>query len=143
MIKKCRCVRLTDKFEIDMTNPECIPIMSRDVPCQTELQTVGGEKQGVVINPINEPAGNVQVLTSNSSPNTIPSVEPSAVRYPCRAREKPNYLGYTDNNNVHENDNVGFAVDYCYNLSDVPKTYEQAISSPDGHGGRDTRITRK
>ena len=101
------------------------------MPCQTELQTVGGEKQGVVINPINEPAGNVQVPTSNSSPNTISSVEPSAVRYPCRAREKPNYLGYTDNSNVHENDNVAFAVDYCYNLSDVPKTYEQGISSPD------------
>ena len=154
VIKKCRCVRFTDKFEIDKMNPECIPIMSRDVPCQTELQTVEGEKQGVVISPINEqpgnaqvpvsqgmvispinePGGNVQVPTSNSSPNAIPSqtdVEPSAVRYPSRAREKPNYLGYTDNNNVHENDNVAFAVDYCYNLSDVPKTYEQAISSPD------------
>ena len=58
-------------------------------------------------------------------------MEPSAVRYPSRAGEKPNYLGYTDNSNVHENYNVGFAVDYCYNLSDVPKTYEQAISSPD------------
>ena len=154
MIKKCRCVRFTDKFEIDKMNPECIPIMSRDVPCQTELQTVEGEKQGVAISPINEqpgnaqvpvsqgvvispnnePGGNVQVLTSNSSPNAIPSqtdVEPSAVRYPSRAREKPNYLGYTDNSNVHENDNVSFAVDYCYNLSDVPKTYEKAISSPD------------
>ena len=154
VIKKCRCIRFTDKFEIDKMNPECIPIMSRDVPCQTELQTVGGEKQGVVINPINEqpgnaqvpvsqgmvispinePGENVQVPTSNSSSNAIPSqtdVEPSAVRYPIRAREKPNYLGYTDNSNVHENDNVAFAVDYCYNLSDVPKTYEQAVSSPD------------
>ena len=123
VIKKCRCVRFTDKFEIDKMNPECIPIMSRDVPCQTELQTVEGEKQGVAISPINEqpgsaqvpvsqgvvispnnePGGNVQVPTSNSSPNAIPSqtdVEPSAVQYPSRARKKPNYLGYTDNSNV-------------------------------------------
>ena len=88
----------------------------------------------MVIIPNNEPGGNLQVPSSNSSPNAIPSqtdVEPSAVRYPIRAREKPNYLGYTDNSNVHGNDNVSFAVDYCYNLSDVPKTYEEAISSPD------------
>ena len=32
VIKKCRRVRFTDKFEIDKMNPECIPIMSRDVP---------------------------------------------------------------------------------------------------------------
>ena len=69
------------------------PIISRDVPCQTELQTVEGKKQGVAISPINEqpgnaqvpvsqgvvispnnePGGNVQVPTSNSSPNAIPS----------------------------------------------------------------------
>ena len=88
----------------------------------------------MVISPINETGGNVEVPTGNSSPNAIPSqtdVEPSAVRSPSRAREKPNYLEYTDNSNVHENDNVSFVVDYCYNLSDVPKTYEQAISSPD------------
>ena len=88
----------------------------------------------MVISPINELGGNVQVPTSNSSPIAIPSqtdVEPYAIRYPSRAREKPNYLGCTDNNNVHENDNVAFVVDYCYNLSDVTKTYEQAISLPD------------
>ena len=46
VIKKCRCVRFTDKFEIDKMNPECIPIMPRDVPCQTELQTAGERNKG-------------------------------------------------------------------------------------------------
>ena len=38
--------------------------MSCDAPCQTELQVVGGEKQGVVISPINEQLGNAQVPIS-------------------------------------------------------------------------------
>ena len=34
------------------------------MPCQTELQTAGGEKQGVVISPINKQPGNAQVPVS-------------------------------------------------------------------------------
>ena len=81
--------------------------------------------------------GNNQGLLNDSGPNAISnqneSVQTPTSRYPRRERKKPKYLGYDGDNNIDENDNINFTVDYCYNMSDASKTYQEAISSPDSY----------
>lgn len=53
------------------------------------------------------------------------------VGIPVERGKSQRYLGHVDDNNVDEKDNISFTVHYCYCMSDVPETYQQAISSPD------------
>ena len=47
---------------------------------------------------------------------------------------KPKYLEhYTDGSEIDQNNCINFTVDYCYKMSDIPQTYQEAISSPHSH----------
>ena len=57
IVKKFCCVCFTDKFEKDQIEAKCIPILSKNLPCQTDLQTVGEENWGKTGSPTNETVG--------------------------------------------------------------------------------------
>ena len=127
IIRKSRCVRFTDKLEKNedvqgTTSVSTDDEMTISVPPPTYLQPTNG---------------NDHELLNDSGPNAIhsqnESVQTPASRYPRREHEKPKYLGFVGDNNVDENDNISFTVDYCYNIPDAPRTYLEAISSPDSY----------
>lgn len=52
-------------------------------------------------------------------------------RYPQRERNAPKYLkDYVDPDSV---DAASCTIDYCYRVSSIPKTYNEAIASPEAH----------
>ena len=58
-------------------------------------------------------------------------------RYPTHSHTKPKYLEqFVDGSEIEENDLVSFIVDYCYRISDAPKTYQEAIPSDDSQKGK-------
>ena len=53
---------------------------------------------------------------------------------PKRDRSKPTYLEHhTDGSEIDESNHVNFTVDYCYKMSEIPQSYQEAISSPCSH----------
>ena len=71
-----------------------------------------------------EPENNEPSQTNNSSETTT--------RYPKRDRKKPKNLNdYELNGNEDEDDATKSLIDYCYKVSCIPKTYQEAILSPE------------
>ena len=55
-------------------------------------------------------------------------------RYPKCDQSKPKYLEhYTDGSEIDESNHVNFTVDYCYKMSEIPQSYQEAISFPRSH----------
>ena len=125
-IRKIRCVRFTDKFEDSKDvhdNPESnieedttvsLPLYPLDPQPMNDDQNDGNDRPNPTIND-----GNAQMLET---------------RYPKRDRSKPKYLEhYTDSSEIDESNHVNFTVDYCYKMSEIPQSYQEAISSPRSH----------
>ena len=62
----------------------------------------------------------------------------STRRYPSRSRKMPAHLNdYCINNSSDDDENYlsatisDYSIDFCYNISCIPKTYQQAINSPE------------
>ena len=134
-IRKIRCVRFTDKFEDSKDvhdNPELnieedatvsLPLYPLDPqPMNDDQNDVGPE------NPIND--GNDRPIPAINDGNA----QMLETRYPKRDRSKPKYLEhYTDGSEIDESNHVNFTVDYCYKMSEIPQSYQEAISSPRSH----------
>ncbi|CAB3981316.1 Hypothetical predicted protein [Paramuricea clavata] len=112
-IKRICSVRFADKFGNDKNTEESPQLNIEDEmivslpPCPSDPQPTNENENHVV--PPNPKLGTLS-----------------------RNRAKPaKYLEqYVDSDEVDENNHINFTVDYCCNISDVLKTYQEAISSP-------------
>ena len=121
-VKRVRCVKFTDKFPHE--NMEIVPECHHDVneePVSLEalsVPTVNTNDQNLTEE--NEGADN-QVLETR--------------RYPVRERNAPSYLEeYVTDLDASASDDSSsamYSVDFCYRMVDVPRTYQDAITSPD------------
>ena len=140
-IKRIRCVRFTDKFGNDKNTEESPQLNIEDEmivslpPCPTGPQPTNENENHVVPpNPVSDLNNDIGDLNPTAINDEGGNVQLPETRYPSRNRAKPKYLEqYIDGDKVDENNHINFTVDYCCNISDVPKTYQEAISSPHFH----------
>lgn len=124
-IKKVRCVKFTNNFEIpgnSVGNPTDIPY--DDVNFERIRKPVSEEK------PLSHLRENCNEVIQPQCIEGVAGEEVSAKpsRYPNRERVKPKYLNeFMVGNDI--DDVVDYTVDYCCTLMDLPKSYEEAIAS--------------
>ena len=125
-VKKIRCVKFTEKFLEE--KKICEPISEYPVPVYRptspavpvlQIPDVGASKEG-----------KKKPSQDQSQEMDEPNEESSSGRYPRRDRRKPDYLKDYDT----DGDLSSMArctIDYCYRITDIPRTYDEAVSSPD------------
>ena len=120
-VRRCRCVKFTDikpefevpadalcdDFEIHKTSDLVTVPQENDIPCVSNNDE-NTEAEDVVRCDV--PVDDVRIHS----------------RYPKRQRELPKYLRDYD-----LNDSTKCNTDYCCQLSTIPQTYQEAISSPE------------
>jgi hypothetical protein len=103
-IRRVRMCKLTEKCEVSNLEESYVePILWRKN--ETEEQIV---QENV------EPDNSRQDITEREN------------RYPRRDRTQPKYL----EDYVTESSSVNCSVDYCYRVADIPRTYQEAVVSP-------------
>jgi len=84
-----------------------------------------------------ENKGNSRLINPASSEETMKDViieenktsqKEEERRYPDRDRRKPQYLGFHSPNREYDNLSC-LSVDYCYRISNIPSSYNEAMSS--------------
>ena len=120
-VRRVRCV----KFHENDISAVADPLDDDDewrVIDQKDKNPSPARPQDNIVDPV------VPVPPSSDENAKIPKVNNNR-RYPERQRNKPSYLSDYDTSDQPEFANC--AIDFCYRLSDVPATYQEAISSPD------------
>ncbi|KAL7646134.1 UNVERIFIED_CONTAM: hypothetical protein RMT77_003035 [Armadillidium vulgare] len=110
-IKKVRCVKSTEKFGQEET-PEFEYEYTR--PRTQEYGSIEEKEK-------EEP--NKKELGENEKHE----------RYPKKQRNKPKYLEDYDDDTDKNLLNVYYSMDYCYRITCIPKSYEEAMASSDSH----------
>lgn len=133
-VKRVRCVKFTDKFEVVSS-----PLYENDVslPVKPNVDEVENEVENEIENE-NDVHINDGQRNDVQADDVQRNVEP---RYPRREHVRPKYLDDFVSNVSDDNVNVNMCneLDYCYmsSSSDVPTTYEDAISSPQSREWQD------
>ena len=148
VVKKVRCVRFTNIFEIN--KPE---EMSLDVTSQRDdfvieqkpvyvndcdnvdikPESVHSDEGTNNANPIDETTDNVNPDVDDETNFLITidemlDTDTHSNKYPSRECRRPEYLNdFIVGDEV--DDAVDFVSDYCYTLTDIPKTYHEAVTS--------------
>lgn len=119
VIRKYRCVKFTDKFEVGKP---------------TDTSSICNDDEMIVTpHQVDENMGN-QPEVPNAPENQDKA--PSATKYPERKRERPQYYGHSVENNEQINDDddqINSTLDYAYKIAGVPSSYQEAIMSPDSN----------
>ena len=146
VIKKVRCVRFTNVIDInkpeERSNDVSLqfddPIFKQEPVYVNDYEKVYSDvckKNNPDVNRPNEiaeSANDVNFDDECNLPVDIPinerlGVENNSNRYPARERRKPEYLNdFVVGNDVDDVDFVNYC---CYTLTDVPKTYHEAVTS--------------
>jgi DNA-dependent RNA polymerase auxiliary subunit epsilon len=127
-IKRCRTVRFSDKFEIGNDAPKPTEIVNEgplivNMPDQNAVNDMPEQ------NPITENSNLIEPTTTGQN---LTSEQANTTRYPRREHTKPKYLEqFVDGSEIEETELVNFTIDYCYRMSDAPKSYQEAMSSDD------------
>ena len=127
-VKRVRCVKFTDKFPCE--NVEPVPEYRYIV----DEEPVSSETL-----PVPTLDSNDQNLTEENEPPRNEEVDNQVLetrRYPVRERTVPSYLDeyVTDmDESVPEDDSSAAvcSVDFCCRMVDIPRTYQDAITSPE------------
>ena len=124
-VRRVRCVKFfgltnsaDDKIEEDDENPN---------------YSISKYTENGNIPDVPEPTPNLPDNPDNDTlvdvvPGDVVPVDGEGRRYPSRTRTKPKYLDdyYLEN----ESDSTNYIIDYCYRINECPKSYQEAISSP-------------
>ena len=138
-IKRVRCVIFTDQFEDikDLQENPKLNVEDKVVvdlpPCSLDPEPTH-EGHDVVVPEIPVDDANNSDRPDLTINNENGEAQLPETRYPKRDRVKPKYLEhYTDGSEIDQNNCINFTVDYRYKMSDIPQTYQEAISSPRSH----------
>ena len=107
LVRKVRCVRFTENFDNVDETVELLPDSAK--PGEPEMPNHGNEDANVR-------------------------------RYPARDHVRPKYLDdYVTGEDIDDaiDDTANCTIDFCYRLANVPKSYQDATSSPEANKWRD------
>ena len=133
VIKKVRCVRFTNMFEID--KPEEMPLDGMTRGCgfdiEQELAEFNDYDNAVIEQESVQDDEGVNVDYNEYNPSLIADemldTDANVKRYPSRQCKRPEYLeDFVVGEEIDDVDSTNY---FCYTLSDVPKTYYEAITS--------------
>ena len=127
-VKRVRCVKFTDKFPHE--NMEPLPEYRHEE-----------DEEPVILETLPVPTvnSNDQSLAEENEPPSSEVLDNQGLetrRYPVRERTAPGYLEeyVTDIDAcISEDDSSAamYSIDFCYRMLDVPRTYQDAVTSPD------------
>jgi hypothetical protein len=137
-VRKVRCVRFTSDAYCTTGRPTENPIKPDVVldeeivvgkPLDVRPQAIPEPEPGVIGENQPEPEQGVHVIDENR-PEPDRNVQNEG--RPSRRCVKPKYLDdYSEGEEFDSDidDNVNCTIDYCYKVTDVPKTYQDAVTS--------------
>ena len=98
-------------------------------PYPLNPRPINDDQNGVAPeNPINDGADRPNPAINDGNAQMLET------RYPKRDRSKPKYLEhYIDGSEIDETNHVNCTVNYRYIMSELPQSYQKAISSPRSH----------
>jgi len=130
IIKKVRCVRFTNRFDVNTDNTDtnvddCDDFQRKSyddsaVDARVDTHVDQGQAEAAVENAPNADQNNVNVETEVQNETSSENDR----RYPRRNTNKPKRL----NDYVLEDNSVNVTMHYCYRMHDVPLTYDDALS---------------
>ena len=127
-VRKVRCVKFNDKLvQYDEVSEYLYP--KRDIhENDSELAIT---QKGL----IQEKDSSEEMASTEVNNEIVPvhDMKDKEKRYPARQRHKPKHLDdyVTDDGDMDDINHI--RVDYCYKICGVPKTYNEALNSPDFH----------
>ena len=133
-VRRCRCVKFTDKTEQEAPDRSCDDLEIRKTPDNVEHEVNNDIETHKAPDNVEHEVNN-DIETHKAPDNADPKIESNIPnsrytkdelpgRYPKRQSKPPKYLeDYCLDDSTKSN------IDYCCRLSAVPQTYQEAISS--------------
>ena len=138
IVRRIRCVKFTEQLPQMEHDDLVVPMNVKNENVPVVPDTVENDvKDDTDVEPVNENVKtdvNDDVQGEGKGDKRYPQVQGEGKgdkRYPQRERQKPKYLD--DYVSGEDSDDYTCTVDYLYHVSDVPKTYEEAVRAPDAN----------
>ena len=132
-VKRVRCVKFSDDYSplIDAESSEAVSESDADlIVYPTNKEPMNEEPQVQMTTESNLCDQATQPYDDNNTPEVSSCTENEEhERYPKRHKKKPKH--FTDYVEINDEDIANCTIDYCYRVQNIPRTYEEAVSSPD------------
>ena len=127
-VRKIRCVRFTEKFPEEGKVTEYIydecPLYTPSSPKVSDFLEIEHASKDDQKEHSHGQESELNEVNQDEYKNDFNR------KYPTRERRKPKYLNDYDTD-ADLSSMAKCSVDYCYRITDIPRTYDEAVSSPD------------